>query len=93
MGANSLTERGGVLLVNDAGGFQAYQTIPGTNEWKDISWHPENYPALRVTDLTATKEELTAHIQQHFIGWTARKMNLTKVALDDNAEVIQPVTT
>jgi len=57
MGANSLTERGGVLLTNNNGGFQAYLTIPGTDDWTDISWRPENYPALRVSEITSTEEE------------------------------------
>ena len=88
MSANSITERGGVLLTNDDGGFQAYLTIPGTDEWKEISWRPENYPALRVSEMTATEEELAKHIQKNFVGWVARKMNLAKVRLNTDGEVV-----
>lgn len=88
MGANSLTERSGVLLSNDDGGFQAYLTIPGTDEWKEISWRPGNYPALRVSELTITNNELAKHIQKNFVGWVARKMNLLKVHLNDDGEVV-----
>lgn len=91
MSANALTERGGVLLTNDDGGFQAYLTVPGTDEWQEISWRPENYPALRTSNITATEEELTAHIQKNFVGWVARKMNLPKVLLDGNGEVIKAI--
>lgn len=87
MAADVRTERGGVLLTNDDGGFQAYLTITGTNEWQEIAWRPDNYPALYVSTITATEEELTAHIQKTFVGWIARKMNLPKVRLDHNAEV------
>lgn len=88
MGANTLTERGGVLLTNDEGDFHAYLTITGTDEWREISWRQDNYPALHTSVITATQEELTAHIQANFVGWIARKMNLPKVLLDHNAEVL-----
>jgi hypothetical protein len=88
MGANSVTERSGVLLSNANGGFQAYLTVPGTGEWKEISWRPENYPALRVSELIVTDDELAAHIQKNFVGWVARKMNLLKVHLNKDGEVV-----
>lgn len=90
MGANALTERGGVLIRNDNGDFNAWLTIPGSNEWREISWRAENYPALRTSDITATPEELAAHIQANFVGWVARKMNLLNVELDENGEIVEP---
>lgn len=87
MAAKVKTERGGVLLTTDDGGFQAYLTIEGTDEWMEISWRPDNYPALHTTTLTATKKQLAEHIRKNYVGWTARKMNLPDVPLDHNAEV------
>jgi hypothetical protein len=90
MSANTMTERGGVLLTNDEGGFQAYLTIAGTNEWREISWRPDNYPALHTSVFVATQEELAAHINKNFVGWNARKMNLPRVDLSVDAVVIAP---
>jgi hypothetical protein len=91
MGTNALTERGGILLVNDDGDFHAWLTVPGTCEWREISWRSGNYPALHVIEVTATEKELVAHIQKNFVGWTARKMNLN-VELDVNGEILEPVS-
>lgn len=93
MGANALTERGGILLVNDGGDFQAWLTVPGTCEWREISWRPDNYPALHTAEVTATEEELAAYIQKNFVGWTVRKMNLPGVKLDVSGDVLELAST
>lgn len=90
MAANALTERGGVLICNDNGDFNAWLTIPGSNEWREVSWRSGNYPALHTADITATSEELAAHIQANFVGWIARKMNLLNVELARNGEILEP---
>lgn len=82
-----LTERGGVLLTNNAGGFQAYLTIAGTDEWMEIAWRPENSLPLHTATISITPEKLAAHIRKNFVGWTARKTNLPHVPIKHNAKV------
>jgi rhodanese-related sulfurtransferase len=93
MGANALTERGGVLIVNGEGDFNAWLTVPGTNEWREISWRQDNYPALHTADVTVTPEELAAHIQRNFAGWTVRKMNLPGLEIDVDGDILEPLGT
>lgn len=88
MGANALTERGGILIVNDAGDFNAWLTVTGTNEWREISWRRGNYPALHTSEIAATGLELAAHIQKNFVGWVVRKLTLPELQIDVNGEIL-----
>lgn len=90
MAANALTERGGIVLTKTGGYFHSYLTIPGTDEWRELSWHPGREPVLMNDTIVITQEELTAHIRKNFVGWTVRKTNLPNVTLEHNAEVTAP---
>ena len=92
MTRKTMTERGGVLLSNDHGDMQAWIPLEAENEWREISWRQGNYPALRVSDISSTKEELGKFIQQNYVGWNVRKVNLPGVHFDHNAVIIEPVT-
>ena len=70
-------ERGNVFLqVQEGADFQAYLRGEEENEWLEVSYREENYPALNVAVLSITDEDLAEHISLHFVGWYARKANL-----------------
>jgi hypothetical protein len=87
---STICERGGTLLVADNGDIQAWLPLAGEAEWREISWRQENYPALHVAEVTATKDELAKFIQTNYVGWTMRKLNLPGIALDTDGVVIEP---
>lgn len=93
MSRTTTTERNGVLLVTEHGDMQAWLPLGVEDEWREISWRQGNYPALRVSEINATKKELGKFIQQNYVGWIVRKMNLPGVAFDADAIITEPVTT
>lgn len=81
------TERGNILLANDEENWlNAWIRLPGENRWLQIAYRQENYPALDVSTVTITDEALAAHINKEFNsgGWTARKLNIEGVKVEDN---------
>jgi len=87
-----MNERGGVLVTNDNGDFNAWLTTGIVGNWCEISWRQENYPALNVQVIEIAPKDLAEHIQKHFVGWTARKMNVPGVLLDMSGEIIKKGT-
>lgn len=83
-------DRGGVVLTNDQGGFYAYLTIEGTDEWRELSWQPDRSPQFHSNTVTATQKELTAYIRRKFVGWVVRKNNVPDVDLEHRAKVPEP---
>lgn len=90
MANKNLNERGGILLVTDAGDMQAWLPLGVENGWREISWRPDNYPALHVSDITVTPEKLAEFIQQNFVGWIVKKLNLKGVEIDVSAVIVEP---
>lgn len=80
------TERGNILLAHDEEFWlNAWLRLPGENQWLQISYRRENYPALHVATVTITDENLAAHIRKEFGGglWYARKLNIEGVTVED----------
>lgn len=90
---SSICERGGTLLVTDDGDIQAWLPLGGEGNWREISWRHNNYPALHVSDVTATKAEIAAHIQKNYAGWLIRKVNLDGLTIDADGRIADPVGT
>jgi hypothetical protein len=93
-------ERGNTLLVNDAGAMIAWLDLltagsPSPSSHQpvprlEISWVPDNYPALNVTKVDLSDEQLAKHIRERCCGWLVRKCQLGSelVDVDDNGEVL-----
>jgi hypothetical protein len=86
MKIEQLTERGNVLLTNELN-LHAYLKLEGENEWLEISFRDENYPALNVSTVTATDEELAGHINNEFGGWQVRKCQVGGVQITEEGYV------
>lgn len=74
-GGRAWCERGNTLLANDGGGMVAWLDAGGGKRL-EVSWQPENYPALNVRMVSLTDAELLAHIAANLSGWHIRKLNL-----------------
>jgi hypothetical protein len=86
-------ERGNILLAHDEEFWlNAWIRLPGKDEWLQISYRRENYPALEVSTITVTDEALATHIRKAFGGglWHARKLNIDGVEVEGNHVVGQP---
>lgn len=83
----SICERGGTLLVSDDGDIQAWLPLGGDCNWREISWRSNNYPALRVSDVTATKAEIASFIKRNYVGWLIRKVNLAGITTDADGRI------
>lgn len=75
-----LSERGNTLLTNDDS-FMAWMKLE-PNLWLQVSWFPENYPALNIHSFEATEQEVAKMIQT-FSGWMVRKINVDGVKIND----------
>lgn len=80
------TERGNTLLTSEDGNMVAWIDL-GDNKRLQITFEPDNYPALSVGALSLTDEELAKHIRTKCGGWYARKLNVEGVELA-NGEVV-----
>jgi hypothetical protein len=77
----SLTERSGILLGQEDN-MNAWLRMDGENQWLQISYRPENYPALNVNQISLTDAELVEHINKNFdTSWSIRKCNIEGVDL------------
>jgi hypothetical protein len=76
-----VNERGGTLLVAD-GDVYFLGRLKAPDLWVEVSFHPDNYPAVSVAVIRANEEELTAHVQEYKTGWYVRKANLTGLRYD-----------
>jgi hypothetical protein len=83
-----VNERGGVLVCNGDGDFNAWLRQGDSSNWREISWRQGNYPALNVQDVEISPTDLATHIQKNFVGWVARKMNLPGMLLDNGGEIL-----
>ena len=84
-----LNERGNTLLATDDN-MVAWLTLEG-NLRLEVSWTPDNYPALHVRTVELTDEEIAKHIRQNCGGWYVRRLNIDGVQTDRNNEVIGEV--
>ena len=71
------TERGNTLLVN-GDSFVAWLDL-GNHVRLEVSWVPDNYPALNVQTIKRTQEELAEHINTRCVGWDVRKCHIDGV--------------
>lgn len=77
------SERGNILLVGDEGYFESWtRPLAHTKEWINISWRPDNYPALNVSIHSLTDEELWGNILRNCGGMYVRKLNLAGAPVD-----------
>lgn len=88
------TERGNILLTHtEENWINAWIRLPEPNRWLQVAFRDCNYPALNVTTIEVTDEDLAAHIRKDFAGglWHVNKMNLDGV-LDAHGEIIEDET-
>jgi hypothetical protein len=78
-------ERGNTLLETGEGNMVAWLDLEG-NHRLQVSWCPDNYPALNVSVIELTDEQLAAHINDKCGGWLIRKCNIDGVN-DENGSV------
>lgn len=84
-------ERGNILITHEEEFYlNAWLRLDGKDQWLQVSYRSDNYPALNVSTVTVTEEELAAHIRKEFGGglWYVRKMNIKGVQIDDHNHVI-----
>ena len=84
-------ERGNILITHEEEFYlNAWVRLDGKDQWLQVSYRSDNYPALNVSTVTVTEEELAAHIRKEFGGglWHVRKMNIKGVQIDDHNHVI-----
>jgi hypothetical protein len=86
---HALCERANTLLVNDGGDMVAWLTIDGDTR-VEVTWNPDNYPALNVTFTTLTEDQLVEHINTNLKGWSVRKSNLDGLKIDGHSEIGDP---
>ena len=82
-------ERGNILLSHDEEPWMnAWLRLLG-DKWLQISYRPCNYPALDVSTVNISDEDLAEHIRTEFEGglWYASKMNIEGVELDEYGKV------
>lgn len=80
------TERGNIYLAHvEENWHNAWIRVAGDDRWLQISIRPCNYPALDVSTVTITDEDLAKHIREQFGGglWIALKMNIEGVEVAD----------
>lgn len=82
-------ERGNILLAHDEEFYlNAWIRLPGKDQWLQIAYRHDNYPALEVSTIAIADETLAAHINKEFGGglWSVRKLNIegVKVSLDNH---------
>lgn len=70
-------ERGNNLLVRGNQVIAWLCTHKDPMFWLEVTWSPENYPALNVTHIQSDEDELREHVDILLKqGWTARKLSL-----------------
>lgn len=75
-----LCERGNTLLEMD-GSMVAWLDLVD-DQRLEVSWCPNNYPALNVSVVSLTDEQLASHINSKCRGWIIRKCNVEGVNVD-----------
>jgi len=83
-----LCERGNTLVANDGGGMVAWLDLVG-NHRLEVSWCPHNYPALNVSVVNLSDEQLAAHINTKCGGWLIRSLNVAGVKQDGHGHVAE----
>ena len=73
----SLCERGNTLLV-DGPNMVAWLSLQGSDRL-EVSWCPDNYPALTVQVVRISDAELATHINTELVDWTILKCQLSGV--------------
>jgi hypothetical protein len=83
------TERGNTLLVN---GYQFAAWLElDENLHVEVTWNPSNYPALNVSTVPLTDEELADHINRKLQGWDIIKNNLPEGLINEDGESVAEV--
>lgn len=87
---NSINERGAMLLVSGDGDMQAWLPLGAANEWREISWVKDNEPILQVRHVVIQPKALAKFIQENYLGWIVRKLNLSGICVDEEGIIIPP---
>jgi phage-related protein len=80
-----LNDRGNTLLVRNesmVGWLEVKRNV-----YLEVAWNPDNYPALNVTMIERTPEEIVEHINKNLTGWFVRKANFNGIRRDVNGIV------
>jgi hypothetical protein len=72
-------ERGNTLLTADNGAIIAWIGLQGDNRL-EVSFYPDNYPALSVQVVKLDEVALATHINTNLSGWYVRRLNLDGVS-------------
>lgn len=83
---DSLCERGGTLLVTEDGSMVAW--LPVGDKFLEVTYNPDNYPALNVVPTDLTEAQIVKHINDNLVGWYVRKCNLEGVRVGKADDVI-----
>ena len=82
------TDRGNTVLRSpDSNAMVAWLALPNGRRL-EISYNPENYPALEVTVLSeqaSSDENLAKHIQKNLAEWLIVRLNIPDVKEDGGA--------
>lgn len=79
-------ERGNTLLTDDEGNMVAWITLDGELRMQ-VSWCPDDYPALRLSLVKLDDERLAAHINERCRGWLIRKCNVEGINMGKSGYV------
>jgi len=81
------TERGNTLLMN---GEQMAAWVSMGQKRLEITYNPNNYPMLTVSEVDITDEQLAQHINDNLTGWFVPKCNVDGVHMDEFNCVTDP---
>ena len=72
-------ERGNTLLSSGEGNIIAWLDLPGEEYRLEVTFNPDNYPALNVRVAELGDAELADHINSELGGWLVHKCNVSGV--------------
>jgi hypothetical protein len=77
-------ERGNTLLSSGEGNMIAWLDLPGGEHRLEVSFTPDNYPALNVQVVDLSDEGLADHINSELCGWLVHKCSVRGVKSELN---------
>jgi hypothetical protein len=80
----SACERGNTLLSTGEGNIIAWLSLGDNNMRLEVSYCPDNYPALNVKVVNLTDTQLAEHINTKLQGWLIHKCNIEGVETELN---------
>ena len=81
-------ERGNTMLATGEGNFVAWLDMDDEGHRLEVSYAPDNYPALNVAVVNLSDEELADHINEKLQGWIVQKCNIEGVKRTPNDTVV-----